>query len=443
MAFCDEVHILLPILHIPALRARYTVVQELLAAAGPTSASYNSNDQQQKDLIAQVLICLALGKYAECLQVEGVKRVCAPGWNFYSAATSVLGDLLHPCSSDPILRLQTLTLMIGYLYGLGALVKAGKLLALATRELYCHGFNRVSVLDALPVFKDEMVRRLWWGVYIVDTQIAVDGGYPTVVNENNADIGLPRALSEDWMSSHEQDTRTAQSLDLEIEGEVKANSSAHVRFLCAMVRYTGALRTVWRAIYRARMLHEQHGPTVTEYLEDLILVTQRGLDAEYAFPPIQPPDSPATHEQLSLMKQKMLLHVVSPLQLPSMGAWLMITLKLLSVRLLISTSMPSGEAAHQTHVSHAAERTLACFHLAYAIIKILTPLITERAALRYMFIPSLVWAVRLSLEMISDHVHLQKLYGDSLILAVKTLRRCSRRSWLPKKVAEDVMKSCR
>lgn len=105
-SFCEQVHVLFPILHLASLHARYTDL-----FMHPSRDDGRAFDRQVQN--SQILLCLALGEHSEH-QYDGVKPLCAPGWALYSAASSTLGDPVKCLqrSSDPLLTLQCFVLMV-------------------------------------------------------------------------------------------------------------------------------------------------------------------------------------------------------------------------------------------------------------------------------------------------------------------------------------------
>lgn len=108
--FCEEVHILYPMLHIPTLRQNYIDMwnRHLLSPGGELGCD------DSRFTIAQVWICLAIGRCTQSARIHGEDGRHSAGWSLYDAAMHLIGDLLsspRECSS-PKLILQTLVLMV-------------------------------------------------------------------------------------------------------------------------------------------------------------------------------------------------------------------------------------------------------------------------------------------------------------------------------------------
>lgn len=118
-----------------------------------------------------------------------------------------------------------------YLYYIGAIEKAGRLLALTVSQLHCLGFTRQEVVGSLPVFKAEMHRRLWLCVYYLNRQLAIESELPTVIQDINVDLGCPLNLSDNWLSLYSSDTRTTSQLDFQVQEELSKSASTPIPFL--------------------------------------------------------------------------------------------------------------------------------------------------------------------------------------------------------------------
>lgn len=109
--FCEFVYPLFPFLHLPSLEATYSGLWALLRqqlyeraeTVGPSA-----------DELAQVLICLALGRCTHSARTSAFEGFHSAGWKFYTAAAEVVGSLFDPICDigATVERLQTLTCMV-------------------------------------------------------------------------------------------------------------------------------------------------------------------------------------------------------------------------------------------------------------------------------------------------------------------------------------------
>lgn len=109
--FCDEVHILVPFLHLPSLWRLYGDVWENSLGDGPRSRDQSGVRRVQ---VAHILLCLANGRCVESSRFEDGEGRYSAGWSLYNAARDIFGDLLdgfRQCT-DQIFVLQTYLLMV-------------------------------------------------------------------------------------------------------------------------------------------------------------------------------------------------------------------------------------------------------------------------------------------------------------------------------------------
>lgn len=107
--FCEEIHILYPMVHLPTLRLNYLGMWNKYLLSDHELAGDN-----HRFTIAQLWICLAIGRCTQSPRLYGEDGRHSAGWSFYDAAMHLFGDLLtsfQECSS-PILVLQTLVLIV-------------------------------------------------------------------------------------------------------------------------------------------------------------------------------------------------------------------------------------------------------------------------------------------------------------------------------------------
>jgi hypothetical protein len=108
--FCDEVHILVPFLHLPSVWKAYERLWESFLI--PSASHYSRGEW--RFTFACVLLCLANGTCVESSRVDGQQGQYSAGWSLYRAARDVFGDLLDVFGhcTDQILLLQNILLMV-------------------------------------------------------------------------------------------------------------------------------------------------------------------------------------------------------------------------------------------------------------------------------------------------------------------------------------------
>ena len=112
--FCDEVHILVPFMHLPTLWGLYHRTWSRLF-----DRKFDMSEQGGVCRVqtVQVLLCLANGRCVESSQFEEDNGPYSAGGSLYSAARDLFGGLLEGFDhcADQLLVLQTVVLMVSYL----------------------------------------------------------------------------------------------------------------------------------------------------------------------------------------------------------------------------------------------------------------------------------------------------------------------------------------
>lgn len=109
--FCEYVYPLFPFFHLPSLEATYSAIWALLQRQFYERAD---TPAPSADELAQVLICLALGRCTHSARTSAFEGFLSSGWKFYTAAAESVGSLFDPtCDAGATIeRLQTLTCMV-------------------------------------------------------------------------------------------------------------------------------------------------------------------------------------------------------------------------------------------------------------------------------------------------------------------------------------------
>lgn len=110
--FLSEIHVLYPMLHPPTLREYYTNMWDQYLHPQPSALGYDTG----RFTVAQVWICLAIGRCTQSPRIHGEDCRHSAGWSLYDAAMHLIGDLFSSFqeTSNPVLVLQTLLLMVWF-----------------------------------------------------------------------------------------------------------------------------------------------------------------------------------------------------------------------------------------------------------------------------------------------------------------------------------------
>jgi hypothetical protein len=160
-------------------------------------------------------------------------------------------------------------------------------------------------------FEGEMARRLWWCLYLMDRRLAIETGRPFLIQDLNVDVGLPRIISDEWLTEHQGTSHSLQSQDKDT-GRLPTT----VPYLIAMTSYSKVVGKVWEALYGASTSDSRPSPLLKEYLELLITQSQGNLQPEFSYDPQRPGSYKARGLAWWQIKQQLMMRIVSLLYYP-------------------------------------------------------------------------------------------------------------------------------
>ncbi|EKG16043.1 Transcription factor fungi [Macrophomina phaseolina MS6] len=417
--FFEEVHILYPMLHVPDVKAFYAQMWEdwFLLPPGPASYRYRVR-------VAQVFLCLATGTCTGSTRVSVEDGKHAAGWSLYRAAMEMIGDLFEICESDsPMEALQTLALLVIYLFRLDALERGEKVMSLAVSYAHQLGIHRQKVLDRMPFFDDEMYRRVWWCVYILDRRYALEAGRPFLTQDYNVDAPSPRNISDDWMELHKEDPRTSREMSEDIQHHLSCSQRTPIPYLFTMANYSRIVGKVWEALYGARETESVPGFFLNEYLETLLSKFESDLPPEFQYTANGTFETQFENMPWWQIKQKMLLRM-----------------RTASLRLLIRKPLlqqaPSAPTQEQNYVGNE----VMCIQLAHSIISQFSQIPDDYPKFMFPFIHYLLNATIISFALIIKEPLFRRTYGAPTILAAHTLRNYCTKTWVSGKLVRTVLR---
>ncbi|KAB8219308.1 fungal-specific transcription factor domain-containing protein [Aspergillus novoparasiticus] len=358
--FCDEVHILYPFLHIPSLWANY---------ANMWNSGFSSTEhefQRSKDyrmMVAQVV----------------------------------------------------------YLFRLDANERAEKFLALAISHAHHLGFHRSKVIRRMPVFNDEMIRRLWWSLYALDRRLAIETGHPFLIQDVNVDAPHPQNLDDEWLIRYKEDSKTSNELESDIKTALLKDSITPIPYLSATIRYSRVVGKIWEAIYGANMTDVIPSSSLLEYLDQLISRAQVEVRPEFSDShQSEPPNLERTNPLRWLTKQQMLMRI----------RWL-------SLRLLIRKPILQQRASPQESIADILETEVTCIRIACNIIQEFKQ-IPQYTASAFPFLHSLVGATVVTLGLIIREPSFKATYGNITLHAAISLENYCRKTWVSGKMIRTI-----
>lgn len=118
-----------------------------------------------------------------------------------------------------------------------------------TGKLISIPLHRSSNMDTMPVFKDELLRRLWCCVYALERELGLQTEGPLLIQDSNVDFALPRNLGDFWLSSHREDSSNSCDLRQELEEEVAKTRLINVSFIKDKTWHARAVNRIWGALH--------------------------------------------------------------------------------------------------------------------------------------------------------------------------------------------------
>ncbi|KAJ5122931.1 hypothetical protein N7448_009028 [Penicillium atrosanguineum] len=414
--FCDEVHILVPFLHPPSLWNLHEEIWE--SSFGDQSGDYDRSMTRRMQA-AHVLLCVANGRCVETSRAEGGSGPYSAGWSLYSAARGIFGDLLEgfrQCKNH-VFVLQTVLLIVIYLFRLDAHGSAEKVLALSISHAHHLGLQRERVVKKMPTFQGEMSRRLWWCIYLLDRRLAIETGRPFLIQDVNIDVGLPHNVSDEWL------TRCQIVKDSSIaEGTVESGPTK-IPYLVAMASYSRVIGKVWEALYGAATSESTSSPLLNEYLEHLITQSQTGIRPEFSYNPHRPSN-----------------HGLDGMSWWQIKQHLMMRIRWSSLYLLIRKPMLQMPRSHQRPAPETIENEVVCMRLARSIIDDFGNVPEEHPKYTFPFLHYLSSATIIALGLIIKQPSFKSTYATLTLEAARSLREHCAKTWVSGKMAQTVWK---
>lgn len=157
-------------------------------------------------------------------------------------------------------------------------------------------------------FEEEMSRRLWWCIYLLDRRLALETGRPFLIQDVNVDVGLPREVSDErltkWRAMPHAATINEAGTD---------SSLSNVPYLVAMTNYSRVVGKVWEVLYGATTSESTSGPLLNEYLELLITQSQMDIQPRFSHNSNDPTGIELRGLPWRQVKQCLMMRIVSPL----------------------------------------------------------------------------------------------------------------------------------
>ncbi|EMC95140.1 hypothetical protein BAUCODRAFT_149162 [Baudoinia panamericana UAMH 10762] len=407
-SFFAEVHPLYPFLHPPSVWEEYNKMWEIYLA---TRSYAVLNDEEDMDLkLAQIFLALAIGRCTATRSMNDGRH--SAGWSFYSVALDLVGDVLNLCGNraSPLLQLQTLCLMIVYLFRLDANERAQNVLALAVSHAHSLGINRNAILSKMPHFQEELLRRIWWCIYVLDRRLCLETGRPFLILDLNTDTETPSDLSDSWLSTQRFAKDTTSELNDMIAEELRRCSISSVSYLRAMIGYSRVTGKVWEAVYAIPVAGQPLNALQREYMELLLDRWKETLPSALVYQGT-PGNNAGSAGPKAIVLQSFLLYLRYHY------------MKLMMRKPVLQPAI------------NDLENSFTCMQLAHTIIDAFTHAPPTWGVLKFPFLPYFLGATMASLSVLVTEPTLRSSYAEPTLQAAKLLKQSCYASWVSRRTA--------
>ncbi|KAI9373484.1 fungal-specific transcription factor domain-containing protein [Aspergillus egyptiacus] len=416
--FCDEVHNLYPLLNLRDLWEQYALFWWDHITSPSASRQLN---RESRVSVSQILICLAIGRCTASPRIPGQGGRHSAGWSFYGAALELFGDFLdcfEECSNQLIL-LQTLSLMVIYLFRLDIVSKAEKVLALAISHAYHLGLHRSQAeIHRIGPSETEMFRRVWWCLYVLDRRLAIEGGHPFLISDLDINTPLPRIPDAVCGGvPGPESTRPASSSQPEVSSDLTP-----IPYIIAMAEYSRVVGKVWEAVYSAGTATNPN-PSLCDHLEDLILGVQKQIPPMFRYHPEAGPSAQPVTAPWPLAKQQSLMQI----------RWL-------SLRVLIRKPMLQNSMSATSSELSTFENEAISLRIMKNVIEESVRLPAEQAVFTFPFFHDLLRAVLISLGLLIKEPAFRDQYRAVVFRGVRFLEAYCQKTWVSGKLIRIVAK---
>lgn len=332
--------------------------------------------------------------------------------------------------------------------------QAKRLLSILLSHLYCIGGRHNSTLYTLPIFQDELLRRLWCCFYTLERELGLQTEGPALMRDSKVNFSLPRNLSNEWLASYSCDGRASCDLRLEIHEESYKNQNSPVLLTTYMKD------RLWQARATDKIWGVLHHFTATKYEISQVLMETLEYSAQKAERLAITEAPTAFQESITLLEDEQslqmghrhLMHIVchftsaSSLQCfvcysdNQVDAYLYSSQKWCYLRLSIGqTALRQSRKAHRPESHDWDGVKYTCLHLIDDILISLDELPNEYPKFSFPFLGFWITSVRLGLELIAEDTLLEGCYGPTILQGLASLQNLASRTWLSARTTRSIL----
>ncbi|KAJ5600184.1 hypothetical protein N7450_001251 [Penicillium hetheringtonii] len=257
-----------------------------------------------------------------------------------------------------------------------------------------------------------MARRIWWCIYLLDRRLAIETGRPFLIQDVNVDVGLPRNISDERLECLRRAPRSTRL-------ENMTEEPTAVPYLIAMTSYSRVIGKVWEALYGAATSDKTSTTLLNEYLEHLITQSQKSIQHEFAYDPLNPGNDSSETLAWWQVKQQFIMRI----------RWS-------SIHLLIRK--PMLQRSWRIDQPEAVENEVICMRIAQRIIVDFRNVPEKHPKYTFPFLHYLTNATIIALGLIIKQSAFRDTYGAVTMEAAKALKEHCRKTWTSSKLLRAV-----
>ncbi|KAL2853506.1 fungal-specific transcription factor domain-containing protein [Aspergillus pseudodeflectus] len=253
-------HVRDPILHDPSIWLAFTNFEAHMQAF--PSASNSAADLRSDEQISTGILFLCMASVGHKSAPEmtypnpHTTRCC-----LYKVAIHVLQPLLHLTSkvATTLQPLLGLTLLVLYYSRLGLYTQSERLLTHTISRAQSIGLHREQTYTDMPVYENQMYRRVWWALYSLDRRISLEAEQPGMMSDGDITTEPPLNVSNEWLQKYVVSSATISQLKVEVDLEVSNTEGTMFQVLSATATYSRVIEAFQKTLLAAQSRGKGHG----------------------------------------------------------------------------------------------------------------------------------------------------------------------------------------
>lgn len=337
-----------------------------------------------------------------------------------------------------------------YLFRLDAAQKAARLLALAVTNAYIAGLHRQETFNAIPVFRSQMLCRVWWVIYMVDRRMALESGRPFLVQDGNVQTALPLPLSDDWMSRYISRPETASRIHRDIATGIECEGHSGITYMERMIQFYRIVGRAWPILHSVEPLSGESVTTV-DGVDAAVWSLLNNAPKSLSFKPNVPWDEQFREPMSSKAKRPFTFYLVSHQHIFAPGRAYICTAALIpstqfctSLRLLVKMSrLPGPSSLFGTNRIMGCEELKlisSCAELAGDILLAHDNVTDPVIKYSYSGIHHVISAAMIMTSLLTRRPSLKTRYGPLLLRAIQHTNIFCYKAWVSGKMMRTVSK---